>query len=176
MHTTEFLFIFPKHIRRNIQAVCAQIRKAHATWSRVGQVLWSEQTPPQVAAKFYTSVVQAVLLYCNETWVLSPTALARLEGFHIRAAYRMARWHKPCRSPGNAWIYPKLEDVLEECGLCTVAAYIETRWQTIATYVATHPILDKCRQGERRGGAVPHHWWWEQKMDLDLMDATGSNE
>ncbi len=74
------------------------------------------------------------------------------------------------------WIYPKLEDVLEECGLRTVAQYIDTSQQTIATYAATRPILDKCRQGERRRGAVPHRWWWEQKMDLDVADATGSDE
>ncbi len=123
----------------------------------MGQVLRGEHTPPRVTAKFYKAVVQAVLLYGSETWVLSPTALARLEGFHIRAAYRMACRHKPRRGPGNVWIYPKSEDVLEECGLCTVADYIKTRWQTITTYVATRLILDKCRQGERRQGAVPHH-------------------
>ena len=54
------------------------------------------------------------------------------------------------------WIYPKSEDVLEECGLRTVAEYIETRRQTIAMYVATRPILDECRQGEWKRGAVPH--------------------
>ena len=71
------------------------------------------------------------------------------------------------------WINPNLEDVLEECMLRTVAKYIKTHQQTIATYVATHPILDKCRQGEQRRGAIPHRWWWEQKMDLDVTDATG---
>ena len=140
----------------DIQAIRAQIRKARATWSRVGQVLRGEHTPPRVAAKFYKAVVQALLLYGSETWVLSPTMLARLEGFHIRAAYRMARRHKPRRGPGNVWIYPKSEDVLEECGLRTVTDYIETRRQTITTYVATRPILDECRQGERKRGAVPH--------------------
>ena len=88
----------------DIQAIRAQIRKARATWARVGQVLQSENTSPCVAAKFYMAVVQAVLLYGSKTWVLSPTALARLEGFHIRAACRMAKQHKPCRGPGNQWI------------------------------------------------------------------------
>ncbi len=37
----------------------------------------------------------AILLYGSESWVLSPTAMARLEGFHIRCAYRMAKEHKP---------------------------------------------------------------------------------
>ena len=84
----------------DIQAIRAQLRKARATWACVGQVLRSKNASPRVAAKFYTTVVQAVLLYGSETWVLSTTALARLEGFHIRAAYRMAKQHKPRRGPG----------------------------------------------------------------------------
>jgi len=42
--------------------------------------------------------------------------------------------------------------------------------------VATRTILTECRQGERKRGAVPHRWWWEQQMDLDVNDATGSDE
>ncbi len=115
-------------------------------------------------------MVQAVLLYGSETWVLSPTALARLEGFHIRAAYWMAKQHKPCRGPGNQWIYPKSGDALKECGLRTIGEYIDIRRQTIAVYVATRPILDKCKQGVRKRGAIPRRWWWEQKMSLDVPD------
>ncbi len=63
-----------------------------------------------------------------------------------------------------------MEDVLKECGMKTIEEYIQIRQQTIAVYVATHPIFDKCRQGERKRGAVPHHWWWEQPMDLDIPD------
>ena len=160
----------------DIQAIRAQLRKARATWARVGQVLRAENVPPRVAAKFYKAVVQAVLLYGSETWVLSTTALASLEGFHIRAAYRMAVRHKPRRGPGHGWIYPKSKDVLEECGMSTLEEYITVRRQTIAVYVATRPILTECRQGERKRGAVPHRWWWEQQMDLDVNDATGSDE
>ncbi len=49
------------------QAVRAQLRKAHATWARVGKVLWGENTPPTVVAKFYLAIVQAILLYNRET-------------------------------------------------------------------------------------------------------------
>ena len=117
-----------------------------------------------------------MLLYGSETWVLLTTALASLEGFHIRAAYRMAVRHKPRRGPGHGWIYPKSKDVLEECGMSTLEEYITVRRQTIAVYVATRPILTECRQGERKRGAVPHRWWWEQQMDLDVNDPTGSDE
>ena len=151
----------------DVQAVRAQLRKARAVWARVGQVLRSQNVAPFVAARFYQAIVQAVLLYGSETWVISRTALARLEGFHIRAAYRMAKDHKPKRGPGNVWEYPRSEDVLRECGMKTMEEYIAIRRQTVATYVATRPILAECQRGERKRGAVPHQWWWELPMDLD---------
>jgi hypothetical protein len=157
----------------DIQAIRAQMRKARGTWARVGQVLQVENVPPRIAAKLYKVVVQAMLLYGSKMWVLSTAALASLEGFHIRAAYRMAMEHKPRRGSGNSWIYLKTKDVLEECGLSTMEEYITVRRQTIVVYVATHPILHKCRQDERKRGAVLHRWWWEQQMDLDVNDALG---
>jgi hypothetical protein len=66
--------------------------------------------------------------------------------------------------------------VLKECGMKTMEEYFLTRWQTIAVYVATCPILNKCRQGKRKRGAIPRRWWWEQPMDLDVHDAIGSDE
>jgi len=111
----------------NIQAIRTQLRKARGTWAHVGQVLRAENVPPRVAAKFYKAVVQVVLLYDSKTWVLSTAALASLEGFHIRAAYRMAVRHKPRRGPGNRWIYPKSKDVLEEYGMSTLEEYITIR-------------------------------------------------
>ncbi len=75
------------------QAIRQQLRKARSVWAHVGQVLCGENTGPQTAAKFYKAVVQAVLLYGSKTWNLTQLALARLEGFHVRAAYKMARKH-----------------------------------------------------------------------------------
>jgi hypothetical protein len=160
----------------NIQAIRAQIRKARSSWARIGQVLWSKNVSPFVAARFYQAIIQAILLYGSESWVISWTAMARLEGFHIRAAYRMAKKNRPKRGPNREWIYPRSEDVLKECGMKTMEEYILARRQTIAVYVATRPILDECRQGERKRGAIPRRWWWEQPMDLDVHDAIGSDE
>ncbi len=58
------------------QAVRAQLRKARATWARVGKVLRGENMPPTVAAKFYLAIVQAILLYGSQKWVISPEAMA----------------------------------------------------------------------------------------------------
>jgi hypothetical protein len=75
------------------QAIRQQLQKARGVWAQVGQVLRGENATPQVAAKFYKVVIQAILLYGSKTWNLTASALVRLEGFHIRTAYKMAQEH-----------------------------------------------------------------------------------
>jgi hypothetical protein len=130
---------------------------------------------PWVAAKFYKTVIQPILLYGSKTWNLMESTLARLEGFHIRVAYRMTRRHRPKWGTNCVWVYTKSADVLEECIMRTIAGYIRKRRNTIAVYVATQPILEACREGKRQRGSMPRQWWWEQPMRFDVVDALGSD-
>ena len=81
--------------------------------------------------------------------------LALLEGFHIPAGYRMAVTHKPRRGPDLAWVYPCLQNVLNECGMGTIAHYICVRRNTILQYVVNRPIYEKCRAGVWGRGSAP---------------------
>jgi hypothetical protein len=45
------------------QAIRQQLQKARGVWAHVGQVLHEENTALRIAAKFYRTVVQVVLLY-----------------------------------------------------------------------------------------------------------------
>jgi hypothetical protein len=128
----------------DVQAMRYQLRKARGTWARVGQVLRSENVTPWVAAKFYKAVVQALLLYSSKTWNLTTAVLAWLEGFHGEAAYHMAQVHRPRRVAGNQSVYPKMPDILEECGMATIQHYIQKRRSTIAIYIADRLILESC--------------------------------
>jgi hypothetical protein len=94
-------------------------------------VLTADNTPPEVSAKFYKVVVQSVLLYGSETWNLSTTALAWLEGFQIHAAYLMAEKHKPKKGPHHGWVYLQSSDVVQKCGMATILHYINIRRATI---------------------------------------------
>ncbi len=96
-----------------------------------------------------------------------------LEGFHIRAAYRMAKMNKPKRGSGRVWIYPQSVDVLPGVWDENMQEYIIIQWQMITVYVATCPILNKCRLGKQKRGVVPCLWRWDQPMDLDVNDTFG---
>jgi hypothetical protein len=99
-----------------------------------------------------------------------------LDKFHIRAAYRMAKRHKPRRRLNQVWVYPATEDVLKECGMHSIPHYIGIRRETIFRYVVNRPIHTTCMEGERRRGLAPRQWWLEQQMCLDDEDADGAGE
>ena len=151
------------------QAIRGNLKKSRKVWKMLSRLLRGENMEPRVCGMFYKAVVQAVLLFGSETWVLTESAMRCLEGFHLRLAYRMARVNKPKKDPlSGSWMYPSSEKVLEEVGLHTIRDYIEVRRQTIAAYIVHRPIFELCVEESRRRGTSPRLWWWEQAMDLDL--------
>ena len=155
----------------DLQAVRSNLKKARQVWARISRVLRADNASPRVCGMFYKATVQAVLLFGSETWCLTPAALKSLEGFHLRAAWRMASDNKPQREADSSWRYPDTPAVMEEVGLQSIAHYVEVRRQTIASYIVNRPIFDCCVNGERRRGTNPHLWWWEQPMHLDEVRA-----
>ena len=57
--------------------------KARRVWSRLGKLLRREGVEPLVSEIFYWEVVQAVLLFGAETWVLSELMSRKLDGLHV---------------------------------------------------------------------------------------------
>ena len=115
--------------------------------------------------------MKSVLLYGSETWNLTKSAMARLEGFHIQAGYQMAEEHKPRRGSNQAWKPPRSKDVINECGMGTIAHYIGVRRKTIPEYVVNRLIYEMCRAGVRGRGLALRQWWWEQPMSLNKDNA-----
>ena len=63
-------------------AVLRNIRKSRQVRGRIGKLLWREGSDTAVLENFYQAVVQAVLLFGEETWVFMETIMQRLEGAH----------------------------------------------------------------------------------------------
>ena len=95
---------------------------------------------------FYKAIVQAVLLYGCETWVVTPAILQLLASFHNRIARRISG--KMPRLVQGQWVYPPLEDALAEAGLFPLEIYIRRRQDSIATYIASRPIYTNCCQAD----------------------------
>jgi hypothetical protein len=103
---------------------------------------------------------------------LSPVNLKSLEGFHIRAAWRMAG-KKPLKRQDGTWTYPNSAEVLDKdkVGFKTIAHYIGVHRQHIASYIVDKPIFQTYVDGVRTRGSSVRQFWWAQSMDLELEEA-----
>ncbi len=114
-------------------------------------------------------VIQSILLYGSESWTLHTALLARLEGFHICAVWRMSWEHKPRREAHGVWTESNSGDVLEEVCLHTMEEYIQRNRNTGDKWIPTNPLFAGCLEGTRLQGYPRHLFWWEQEFDLDLV-------
>jgi hypothetical protein len=119
---------------------------------------------------FYKAVVQAVLLYGCETWVVTPAMMRVLEGFHHKVARRISG--KMARLTGTGWYYPPIAEALDEAGLHPIREYIRRRQATIEQYVATRPIFARCQAAPWRPGSSRFTRWCQQDHS-DPRDPVG---
>ncbi len=118
----------------NNQAMRSNLKKAQGCWAWVSRVLRAENVTPKTCGMFYKATVQAVLLYGSEMWSLSQSSMKRLEGFHIRATWRMSG-KRPEQNVDGSWTYPRSEEVLEAVGMKSIAHYVDVRHQTVANFI-----------------------------------------
>ena len=149
------------------QAVRGNLKKARGVWARLSRTMRAENVSPRVCGVFYKATVQSMLLIGSETWNLSLVGLKSLEGFHIRATWRMAG-KRALKLPDGMWTYPNSTEVLDEVGLKTIAHYIGVHRQHIASYIVDKPIFHSCVDGVRRRGSSVRQFWWAQPIDLEL--------
>ena len=124
-------------------AVVGYLRKAQMKWDRLSRILGREGEKTQVSRIFFKSVVQAVLLFGSETWVMTPRMGRTLGGFQHRVD-RQISGRQPQLLQDGSWEYPPLEEAMWEAGLQEVESYVLRRQNTVAQYIATRPILGLC--------------------------------
>ena len=64
-------------------SVLRNISKARQVWGRLGKMIQREGAEPAVLAKFYCTLIQAVLLFGTDNWVLLAPMAQRLEGVYV---------------------------------------------------------------------------------------------
>ena len=130
----------------------------------------------RTSGNIYLVVVQAVLLYGSETWVLTPHMQRVLGGDHHRVSHRLMR-KQPQKVQDGGWLYPPLEDVMADAGLQEVETYVSHHQNTVAQYIATRPIMDLCLVANRRLRPRVKMGWWEQDgLDLEGMRTAAREE
>ena len=70
----------------NWEALYSKVRKAQQRWGIVTKVMWNTGAPIKSRSVMYKVVVQAVLLYRSEIWLIMDNMVTVLESFHNRTA------------------------------------------------------------------------------------------
>ena len=90
-----------------------------------------EGATKRVSGNFFKAVVQQVLLFGAETWVVSPIMERALSAF-ILGAVRRLTGRQPQRDRDGKWSHPSLEGAMKEAGLTNVRTSINRRQNTAA--------------------------------------------
>ena len=96
----------------NCPEVVEKVWKARKIWARMEMILIQEGASPRVSGMFSKEVVQAVLLFRSETWVMNPRMGRALGIFQHRFARRIAGRNTKLWVDGS-WEYPPVETEME---------------------------------------------------------------
>ena len=95
------------------------------------RILSREGAVPRVSRFFFTAVVQAVMLFGLETWVVPPRMGKALGGFQDQVERRLTG-RPPQRELDGKWIYTSAATAQEKARFLKVEEYIRRRQNTIA--------------------------------------------
>ncbi len=91
------------------------INKERSRWTRARNILTREKVNSKVMGLFYKAIIQSILLYSSETWVLVDESFNKLSTFHAKNAISIARSPIKCHSQyedEDVWIYPNMDEVM----------------------------------------------------------------
>ena len=134
-----------------------------------------------ISEKFYRVVVQVVLLFGSETWVLSAAILNKLEGVNVDFL-RQVTGIKAQRLGDETWTKEGPDRVHQAAGTKPLQEYINKRQATIAEWVGLHTIFEVSAGdiGYEGGGELCKPWWQqeaaEQQVDAmlrNILEAAG---
>ena len=110
--------------------------------------------------KFYRAVVQAVLLFGAEPWMLLAAMLKNIEGVHI-GLLQQVMGMKSLTIEEETWTKEGTDRVLQTAGNKPLREYIEKRQVTVSEWVDLRPIFEVCTKemGYEEGEKLRELWW-----------------
>ena len=115
-------------------AFLRNIWRARKVWGKLGKFLRREGGEPIISEKFYRAVVQEVLLFGSETWVLTAAMLQNLKGVHVGFLRQVTRM-KAQRLGEETWRKAGAGRVLQATGTKPIREYISKRQAMVSEWV-----------------------------------------
>ena len=150
--------------------VMENLRKARMKWGRISRILSTDGANPRAMASFYKAIVQSVLLYGSESWVITLSMEKQLQSFHRRCARYITGQHIRQNDDGT-WTYPSSENVLGMAGLCTIQECIKSRRDTVMKYARSRFIYRQCEESKTLASYPNQAVWWKPDGGIISTDA-----
>ena len=150
-------------------AVLRNLKKARQKWSMARRILARQGADARISGNLYKAVVQSILLYGSETWVLTAPMVKVLEGFHHKVLRQITGRQPKYDVRTDTWSKRPIFRAYEEAGVLPIVEYIHVRQMRIANYVATRPIYELCRNATWRPGSARRTLWWTQPKLQDHL-------
>ena len=131
--------------------MAGNLGKARKSLGQLKRILSKEGADKRVSGNIFKAVVQQVLLFGAETWVVTPIMERVLSSFMHGAARRITGI-QPRRGWDGKWFYPSLEGAMKGTGFKDIRTSINARQNTVAQYISTRPLLDLCEGTKQIGG------------------------
>ena len=115
--------------------------------------------------KFNIAIVQAVLLYGVDSWVITEKNWKKLRAFHNRALRYMTGRHIKKKEDGT-WEHPCHVDLQWQCGLFSIETYIERRRGTLRKYLEENrkELMEETSKTTTPARNPNKILWWKQKF------------
>ena len=121
-------------------------------WSRMLRILIREGAMPRLSGFFFKDVIQALLIFGAENWVVTSHIGKVLGGFQTEVERRMTG-HLPWRTTDMTWIYTSAAATREAAGFLKMEEYTRRLQNTVTQYIYTRSLLELCEGSERYPGA-----------------------
>ena len=125
-------------------AVVKNLSRASKLLSSMSRIFSREGAAPRVYGFFFKAVVQAVLLFGAETWVVTPRMGKSLGGVQTQVDRRLTG-RLLQRTLDRSWRYTLAAAAArEEAVFLTMEEYIRRQQNRVSQYIATRSLLDQC--------------------------------
>ena len=92
-------------------------KKTRKRWFRIEKLLKRKEANAKIMGTFYKIIIQTLLLYGSETWVINNTNLQKLKSFHNKCARQMCKNNIRYDPEKDVWHHPKSKNELKQSGL-----------------------------------------------------------
>ena len=149
--------------------VVNNLQRAHQKWARLNRVLSREDVDARTLGRMHWEVVQLVMLYVSETWLMTTLIGNILGGFYHKVACSLMG-RQPLRGRYGIWVYPPLEDAMAETGFQEVDTNFYPHKNTVSNFIATRKFMHLCLEAEQRPGSrVTKRWWEQDRVNCDVL-------